>query len=76
MDFKNVEVILTRELVALATSARVVWQAEYTIGGELLIMATKLVQEGPEWSTHCQTAFSLTTTPPIPTIPGTSHLFG
>ncbi len=34
------------------------------------------VQGGPEWRTHCQTAYILTTTPPIPTIPGTSHLFG
>ncbi len=25
---------------------------------------------------HCQTAYILTTTPTIPTIPGTSHLFG
>ncbi len=34
------------------------------------------VQGGPEWRTHCQTALFLTTTPPIPTIPGKSHLFG
>ncbi len=34
------------------------------------------LQGGPEWRTHCQTALIPTTTPPIPTIPGTSHLFG
>ncbi len=31
---------------------------------------------GPDWCTHCQTTYIPTTTPPIPTIPGTSHLFG
>ncbi len=39
-------------------------------------VALSYVQGGPEWRMHCQTAFILTTTPPILTIPGTSHFFG
>ncbi len=34
------------------------------------------VQGGPEWHKHSQTAYILTTTHPMPTIPETSHLFG
>ncbi len=42
----------------------------------LLVLPLYLLQGGPEWRTHCQTAHILTTTPPILTILGTSHLFG
>ncbi len=35
-----------------------------------------LYRGGPGWCIPCQSALVLTTTPPIPIIPGTSHLFG